>query len=780
MEDHAHRKRASVESYARLSLLITTEEREDSMTNGIKGSVPMGWVAIVAFAVAAPVFGAGDITYVNQGAPQRLIEVPDRYAVGVAGDAEALKAWVSSESLQLRKTSSLGITGAKLAGPGVAVVRAAPVGKGSAAKAKVAMTGLAKMAGVTFVYPVYRYPGSKQLVFPQPELIVCVRAGSDIHEIAGRYGLKVLRGLAYTTDQFVLAIQPGQDPFVVSDALWKDPGVLWSNPNLMKQLEKRYQPNDPLYPQQWHLHNTGQGGGTAGADVGAEAAWDLHIPRSDVVIAIVDDAVEIDHPDFNIWTNPAEAQGTMGVDDDGNGYVDDLHGWDFGGNDNDPSPDVRAGTDELEAEAHGTSVAGVAAAKGNNGIGVVGAAFNCAVLPVKLGLNGEFTDDEESFANAIRYAAVHADVMNNSWGSPEVSDSENAALDFATSSPQVKRGALGVPVLFASGNDATMFLPYEGYDPIGAGNHTITVVYEKDGSGSAGEDKVWIEEIALLQYDADDYVVDVIDVRPLDTTFPAGVSGGGDVPFRAAASTIAETGFVFESAPIGNFQSSELVWQVNVPSGGDWYFAMKYRVSTQASTDPNADEPDGDLLFALVDNAPIEGVAYLGDEEFSEPFSGITPDNLAPLQGHNLHPGVINIGASTDGDVRSSYSQWGPRMDFVAPSDGGVVGILTTDISGLGNGYDPDSNYTEGDPFGGTSSACPLASGVFAMMISANPDLSVDQIREILRETSAKIGPLPYDQNGFNEQYGYGRLDMAAAVERALESVVDVPDWQVY
>ena len=590
----------------------------------------------------------------------------------------------------------------------------------------------------------------------------------------------MLRGLAYTTDQFVLSIQPGQDPFVVSDALWKDPGVLWSNPNLMKQLEKRYRPNDPLYPQQWHLHNTGQGGGMAGADVGAEAAWDLHLPRADVVIAVVDDAVEINHPDLNIWTNPLEAQGTMGVDDDGNGYIDDLHGWDFGSNDNDPSPDVPSNTDELEADAHGTSVAGVAAAIGNNGIGVAGAAFNCAILPVKLGLDGGFTDDEESFANAIRYAAVHADVMNNSWGSPEVSDAENAALDFATSSPQVKRGALGVPVLFASGNDATMFLPYEGYDPIGAGNHTITIVYEKDGSGSAGEDKVWIEEIALLQYDADDYVIDVIDVRPFDTTLPEGVSGGGNAPFRVAASDIAEAGFVFESAPIGDWQSSELIWQVNVPSEGDWYFAMKYRVSTQASLNPNAEEPNGDLLFALVDNAPVEGVAYLGDEEFSEPLSGITPDNLAPLAGHNLHPGVINIGASTDGDLRSSYSQWGPRIDFVAPSGGGVEGILTTDITGPGNGYDGASDYTESDPFGGTSSACPLASGVVAMVISANPDLSVDQIREILRETSAKIGPLPYDQNGFNEQTGYGRLDMAAAVERALENVVEVPDWEVY
>src|SRR5262249_32548401 len=151
-------------------------------------------------------------------------------------------------------------------------------------------------------------------------------------------------------------------------------------------------PNDPLFPQQWHLNNTGQGGGTPGADVKAPAAWDLTTGSSSIVIAVVDDGVEKTHPDLaaNIFVNSHEIPGN-GIDDDGNGYIDDVNGWDFSGNDNDASPGA--------SDFHGTSVAGVAAGRGNNGIGVTGACQTCRILPVKLPSSGTLT----VFANAIQY-----------------------------------------------------------------------------------------------------------------------------------------------------------------------------------------------------------------------------------------------------------------------------------------------------------------------------------------------------------------------------------------
>ena len=120
---------------------------------------------------------------------------------------------------------------------------------------------------------------------------------------------------------------------------------------------------------------------------------------------------------------------------------------------------------------------------------------------------------------------------------------------------------------------------------------------------------------------------------------------------------------------------------------------------------------------------------------------------------------TVAVGASTDFDLRSDYSQFGPHLDFVAPSSGGSRGICTTDRTGA-YGDDP-GDYT--NDFGGTSAATPLASGVAALMLSRNPNLTGPQVRTILRQTCQKIGDQPYT-DGRNDQYGFGRIDAEAAV----------------
>ena len=96
------------------------------------------------------------------------------------------------------------------------------------------------------------------------------------------------------------------------------------------------EPNDPFFVQQWSLHNTGQTGGTADADIDALEAWDVEVGSSDVVVAIVDSGIDFNHPDLvdNIWTNSGEVPDN-GNDDDGNGYIDDVHGYDFHNEHND-------------------------------------------------------------------------------------------------------------------------------------------------------------------------------------------------------------------------------------------------------------------------------------------------------------------------------------------------------------------------------------------------------------------------------------------------------------
>ncbi len=127
------------------------------------------------------------------------------------------------------------------------------------------------------------------------------------------------------------------------------------------------------------------------------------------------------------------------------------------------------------------------------------------------------------------------------------------------------------------------------------------------------------------------------------------------------------------------------------------------------------------------------------------------------------YPESIAVGAVTDFGCRSNYSQYGPELAFVAPSNGGYSSITTTDRTGTA-GYNTASNYTSA--FGGTSSATPLSSGIAALVLSRNPGLTVSQVRQILQDTADKVGSYPYS-SGRNDRYGYGRINATAAVAAA-------------
>ncbi len=168
-------------------------------------------------------------------------------------------------------------------------------------------------------------------------------------------------------------------------------------------------PDDTRFNDQWNMNNTGQTGGTVDADVDAPEAWDTTTGDPAIVVAVIDSGVEVDHEDLecNIWVNPGEdfdGDGVVwdtddlnGIDDDGNGLIDDLVGWDFHHGGNDPT----------STNSHGTHVAGIVAACGNNATGVMGVAGGFAgpgarlmVLPAgDAAPNGAIVDD------AILYAA---------------------------------------------------------------------------------------------------------------------------------------------------------------------------------------------------------------------------------------------------------------------------------------------------------------------------------------------------------------------------------------
>jgi subtilisin family serine protease len=188
--------------------------------------------------------------------------------------------------------------------------------------------------------------------------------------------------------------------------------------------------NDPRYPEQWALDNTGQTGGTPGADIDAERVWDLTAGSPSIVVAILDSGTDIDHEDLaaNVWHNEGEIPNN-GSDDDGNGYVDDWEGWDFDGGDNDPRPSFY----------HGTHVTGIVNAVGSNGVGIAGLAGGLGgpgVRGMALGVgtnapNGSVLDD------AILYAADNgAHVITISLDTGET-QAINDALDYAYNTKDV-------------------------------------------------------------------------------------------------------------------------------------------------------------------------------------------------------------------------------------------------------------------------------------------------------------------------------------------------------
>jgi len=169
--------------------------------------------------------------------------------------------------------------------------------------------------------------------------------------------------------------------------LRSDPTVDWAEPNF--PLYKNRVPNDPLFPRQWHLLNTGQTGGTPGADIQADSAWDLATGRKNVVVAVLDTGINYEHPDLraNMWINPGEDRlqngqpGFNGKDDDNNGYIDDYYGISVV--DESQQPPIRRPGDTIDTDGHGTHVSGIIGAVGNNALGVSGINWNIQMMSLK-------------------------------------------------------------------------------------------------------------------------------------------------------------------------------------------------------------------------------------------------------------------------------------------------------------------------------------------------------------------------------------------------------------
>lgn len=218
-------------------------------------------------------------------------------------------------------------------------------------------------------------------------------------------------------------------------ALARNPHVQYAEPDYV--LRPARVPNDAEFARQWAMSNSGQSvngvAGVPGADIRMTGAWDTSTGGNGCLVAVIDSGVQWSHPDLdaNIWSNPGEVAGNR-KDDDRNGLVDDVRGWDFYAGDNDPSDET----------GHGTHVAGIIAAEGDNGAGVAGVAWNCKLMPLRFsGPNGGYASVA---IKALNYAvAKGAKVSNNSWGGNSYSSSLYDAVASARAQGHIFVAAAG-------------------------------------------------------------------------------------------------------------------------------------------------------------------------------------------------------------------------------------------------------------------------------------------------------------------------------------------------
>ena len=185
--------------------------------------------------------------------------------------------------------------------------------------------------------------------------------------------------------------------------------------------QRRATPNDPSFANQWALNNTGQTGGITDADVDAPEAWNIDTGGmtalgDEVVIAVIDGGADINHVDIDFWKNTLDTPGNS-IDDDGNGYVDDYHGWNAYNN-----------TGNIPSSTHGTHVSGIAAAKGNNSLGVSGVSWGAKVMPIA-GSSGLESTVVKAYSYALDMRALY-NSTNGAQGAFVVATNSSFGVDY--------------------------------------------------------------------------------------------------------------------------------------------------------------------------------------------------------------------------------------------------------------------------------------------------------------------------------------------------------------
>jgi subtilisin family serine protease len=488
------------------------------------------------------------------------------------------------------------------------------------------------------------------------------------------------------------------------------PLIKYAEPNYIIRINAF--PNDEKFNNLWGLHNTGQSGGAVDADIDAPEAWDITTGSESVIIAVVDTGVAINHPDLidNIWRNSGETDCSDGADNDFNGYKDDCFGWDFLGDDNDPS----------DLHGHGTHVSGTIAGKGNNMIGIAGVMWEARIMPLRfLGSNGAGTTADA--VEAILYANSNgAHVINNSWGGSSYSQALKDAIDASTA-----------VVVCAAGNDGVNTDISPHYPSGFSSPNIISVAATTRSDGRASFSNFGLNSVDLGAPGVSIHsTLPVIGFGSAETVFFSDFDGAtGNLPLagwqRGGSNTAwaitSGTGVngsnSLEDSPSGNYANNTMSWaayMTPVASVNESIYTLSF--DWKGDLESNWDyldilfSPDG-LIWYWVDyrtgSTNGDFVAYSSSifTEVAETFDSF----------------YVGFGLASD----ASITRDGVYIDNVSFTRRDII---------IGS-------YTYGN-FSGTSMAAPHVSGVAGLVKALRPELSNIEIKNAILDNVDPLSSL--------------------------------------
>jgi subtilisin family serine protease len=543
-------------------------------------------------------------------------------------------------------------------------------------------------------------------------------SGAERDAVRDDAGTETAEGLGSPGLQLVEVTDDGSVERTIRE-LEADPAVEFAEPNFIDRLSAV--PEDPEFPRLWGLLNAGQTvngtAGTADADIDAPEAWDIERGSASTVIAVMDSGIDPTHPDLgaNLWENPGEV-GSNGVDDDGNGFVDDVRGFDFTGSE-DGNP--------FDAVGHGTHVSGTVAGVGGNGVGVAGVSQRAQIMSLRVcGVSGCPTADQ---IQAINYAAANgARVLNASLGG--FSNDESLARRAAIFSNQ------SVLHVFAAGNEGANADNEPGECSDGGTDPDPCRAYPCAHAPTGTETDNVICVAATAQNDA----------RPSFSNIgPTSVDLGA--PGVNVLSANAERQYFSDTFSVNDFATR---WN---PNGADtnWIRTNEAPLTSFGITDsPAANYASGVNYGTITDPIGAGAVAERGC------FVRVLRD--VKLNGTNdtFRVGLRHNGADVDEDPITSASNTPPNTfvsrtsEFATPSAAGNLEIRLRLLSAVDatqadgihvDRVDMECGETPGphdyDFKNGTSMASPHVAGAAGLLISRNPAASTAEIRQKLLST---------------------------------------------